>query len=259
VSHLNHLWTLISELSEQLNVNRSLAVSLYGQADAVNVQAIHGKQGFVVRRFNLDKPKDVYENELERMNAAMIADNHALQRDNKQLNVLIKDYEQTLENVMSAFRNRARVVQEKELSLIRSFESRILALQDEDSKARLAVSTGQSESLARLSRSFRQFIRASGGEDADRQPPEQPEDFDAWSPNPDADWALEREIELARLERENMELRRMLGVEAQNSYAEITRPPTTVPSHDNRPLGALLGRVGSAGPYGTLKNVRQLS
>ena len=50
---------------------------------------------------------DVYESELERMNAAMTADNHALQRDNKQLNALIKEYEQTLENVMSTFRNRA--------------------------------------------------------------------------------------------------------------------------------------------------------
>jgi hypothetical protein len=76
-------------------------------------------------RFNSDKPKgppyifydakrsdsdsyaDVYEGELERMNAAMIEDNHALQRDNKQLNALIKEYEQTLENVMAAFRNRA--------------------------------------------------------------------------------------------------------------------------------------------------------
>ena len=50
---------------------------------------------------------DVYESELERMNTAMTADNHALQRDNKQLNALIKEYEQTLETVMSAFRNRA--------------------------------------------------------------------------------------------------------------------------------------------------------
>jgi uncharacterized protein YukE len=50
---------------------------------------------------------DVYESELERMNAAMTTDNHDLQQDNKQLNALIKDYEQTLETVMSAFRNRA--------------------------------------------------------------------------------------------------------------------------------------------------------
>jgi hypothetical protein len=37
VAHMNHLWSIISELSEQLSQNRSLAVSLYGQADAVNV------------------------------------------------------------------------------------------------------------------------------------------------------------------------------------------------------------------------------
>ena len=42
-----------------------------------------------------------YDAELERMNASMIAENQALQHDNKQLNALIKEYEQTLENLMS--------------------------------------------------------------------------------------------------------------------------------------------------------------
>lgn len=51
--------------------------------------------------------QDVYEAELDKMNIAMTADNHALHRDNKQLNALIKEYEQTLETVMSSFRNRA--------------------------------------------------------------------------------------------------------------------------------------------------------
>lgn len=37
LSHMNQLWSLISELSEQLSQNRSLAVSLYSQADVVNV------------------------------------------------------------------------------------------------------------------------------------------------------------------------------------------------------------------------------
>lgn len=44
---------------------------------------------------------DEYESELERMNAAMIAENQGLQNDNKQLNTLIKEYEQTLETLMS--------------------------------------------------------------------------------------------------------------------------------------------------------------
>ncbi|KIM89386.1 hypothetical protein PILCRDRAFT_813313 [Piloderma croceum F 1598] len=262
LAHMNHLWGIISELSEQLSQNRSLAVSLYGQADSVNGQAVHGQTGFVLRRFNLDKPKDVYESELERMNVVMTEDNHALQQDNKQLNALIKEYEQTLETVMSAFRNRAREVQERELAVIREFESRILSLQDEDSAKRLAASTAQSESLARLSRSFRQFMRSVGGEEVDRPSPDdspKTEDFESWSvASSSAELALERDCELARLEKENEELRRMLGMNMRDSRAQSSNAnePPTVPSHDNRTVGTTLARAGSAGPYGTLNNVR---
>jgi hypothetical protein len=48
-----------------------------------------------------------YDAELERMNSAMLAENQALQHDNKQLNALIKEYETTLETVMGLFRQRA--------------------------------------------------------------------------------------------------------------------------------------------------------
>ena len=48
-----------------------------------------------------------YDAELERMNLAMLAENQALQHDNKQLNALIKEYETTLETVMGLFRQRA--------------------------------------------------------------------------------------------------------------------------------------------------------
>lgn len=41
------------------------------------------------------------------MNAQISAENNTLINDNKQLNALIKEYEQTLENVMSNFRTRA--------------------------------------------------------------------------------------------------------------------------------------------------------
>lgn len=50
---------------------------------------------------------DVYDVELERMNASLAAENQGLLHDNKQLGVLIKEYEQTLESVMGAFRTRA--------------------------------------------------------------------------------------------------------------------------------------------------------
>lgn len=41
------------------------------------------------------------------MNAAISAENQTLMNDNKQLNILIKEYEQTLENLMATFRTRA--------------------------------------------------------------------------------------------------------------------------------------------------------
>jgi hypothetical protein len=158
-----------------------------------------------------------------------------------------------------------REVQEKELSLIRDFESRILSLQDEDSTKRLIATTTQSESLARLSRAFRQFMRSVAGEDSDRtlsSGANASEDFEPWSPSSSTDWSLERDCELSRLERENEELRRMLGVEVRephvesNTARELTRPPTAISGHDNRTLGAALGRTGSAGSYGPSRNVR---
>lgn len=48
-----------------------------------------------------------YNAALERMNAQIFTENNALMNDNKQLGVLIKEYEQTLENVMTSFRVRA--------------------------------------------------------------------------------------------------------------------------------------------------------
>lgn len=42
-----------------------------------------------------------YDAELEHMNTTMAQENQNLQHDNKQLNALIKEYEQTLETLMS--------------------------------------------------------------------------------------------------------------------------------------------------------------
>ena len=158
-----------------------------------------------------------------------------------------------------------REVQENELAIIRDFESRILSLQDEDSTKRLIASTAQSESLARLSRSFRQFMRCVGGEDVTRPPFDnspKTEAFQSWSAaSSSAEWALERDCELIRLERENEELRRLADLEVGGSRIgrrnarEPLRPTTRVPSKDNRTLGPASGRAGSAGLHGTSGNV----
>jgi uncharacterized protein YaaN involved in tellurite resistance len=50
---------------------------------------------------------EAYEAEIERMTASLVAENLALANDNKQLSSLIKEYEQTLEGIMTSFRTRA--------------------------------------------------------------------------------------------------------------------------------------------------------
>jgi hypothetical protein len=44
---------------------------------------------------------------LERINAALVIENQTLQHENRQLSMLLKDYESTLEGVMSKFRGFA--------------------------------------------------------------------------------------------------------------------------------------------------------
>src|SRR5260370_34083861 len=74
-SDLLRLWSLINELSEQLNNNRAIAASLQQQAAQAKVvgsgismlsypylclyqgQALHSGTGFVLRRFNTDLSK----------------------------------------------------------------------------------------------------------------------------------------------------------------------------------------------------------
>ncbi|KAI0317659.1 hypothetical protein OF83DRAFT_1292101 [Amylostereum chailletii] len=173
------LWALLTELMESTNSHRQYAAELHARANGVKGQAIHTQTGFVLRRFNLEKSKGMfrpsaprktgryavsnlelryvteeYDAELERMNASMSADNLSLQHDNKQLNALIKEYETTLETVMDQFRNRAHEVQENELSLIRTYETQLLARESASLAAALSASSATSASLTRLSVTF---------------------------------------------------------------------------------------------------------
>ena len=47
----------------------------------------------------------MFESELERQNAQVIIENHTLLQENKQLSALLKEYEETMENVMTKPRN----------------------------------------------------------------------------------------------------------------------------------------------------------
>lgn len=48
-----------------------------------------------------------FESEVERMNAQIVMENQTLLQENKQLSVLLKEYEGTMDNIMSKFRNHA--------------------------------------------------------------------------------------------------------------------------------------------------------
>lgn len=50
---------------------------------------------------------EAFESELERMNAHTIIENQTLVHENRQLSMLLKEYEQTLDTVMTKFRSHS--------------------------------------------------------------------------------------------------------------------------------------------------------
>lgn len=105
-------------------------------------------------------------------------------------------------------------VQERELSLIREYEAKLLAREEENSKKDLGTSTAISHSLVRLSYLLRQVLRSQNGEDTESPVTrmEDDENREPWTMSAASDYALERDIELARLEKENEELRKIIGI-----------------------------------------------
>jgi hypothetical protein len=159
-------------------------------------------------------------------------------------------------------------VQERELSLIREYETKLLARQEEDATHDLSASTAVSESLGRISNLLRRFLRTLGGEDIDPQAMHVDNDSDEnrepRDPVTAAEYALERDIELVRLEKENEELQRMMGVVAAypprraNSDARPTFEPPPRPGMAQRvsSISRLGGGLGTVGPSGTYKRMR---
>lgn len=61
-----------------------------------------------------------FDSELERLNAQIIIENQTLLQENKQLSTLLKEYESTMETIMTKFRNHAV---RPSLSLLKTFYS----------------------------------------------------------------------------------------------------------------------------------------
>ena len=119
----------------------------------------------------------------------------------------------------------------------------------------MTSSTAVSESLARISYFLRKFLRSLGGED-EHTPVAIDEESDKWTDTSVAQRALERECELARLEMENEELRRMLDVVGYDGRSAAgARPPLDAeypasPARLSRPLSGVPRMIG---PFGTYK------
>ena len=135
-----------------------------------------------------------------------------------------------------------------------------------------------SSSISTLGKNLRKALRALDGEDG----PESGEDRDDTVTLASGEWALDRECELARLEKENAELRRMLGLEVEveqtsislsnlstagssseqtgqgqrSQIGEGTKAAMPATGPGKGPQKILGGTPGSVGPFGTFKRMR---
>jgi len=135
-----------------------------------------------------------------------------------------------------------------------------------------------SSSISTLGKNLRRALRALDGEDT----PESGDERDDMAVLAGSEWALDRECELARLEKENAELRRMLGLEVEVEQTSISlsnlsaagstsdqsgqgqrsqigegmKPTVTLTVPGKGPQKILGGTPGSVGPFGTFKRMR---
>ncbi|RXK38991.1 hypothetical protein M231_03721 [Tremella mesenterica] len=166
---LTRIWALVGQLSEQLQTNRALVLQLKAKSENVKGQATHVGTGFPLRRFNLDISNEEFTSELEQFAAHLVLENQYLQNENKQLNQLLKEYEQTLETVMGKFRGVAFSSQQHDLSLHSYYTSLLQQLQTAHSSAQLHDNTSLSLLLTRLSTLLRSALRSLGGEETDME------------------------------------------------------------------------------------------
>jgi hypothetical protein len=202
------------------------------------------------------------------MNAQIIIENQTLLHENKQLSMLLKEYEMTMETIMTKFRNHAvrltvfppnllppnipayqLAAQQHELTLTRHYEALLLSRETQNLSSDLTASTNVARSLQRLSRHLRALLRSMAGENPNLDSPSQSNIDPDYDGNGESgfidpaelqllvdaldergtggyagaerreDWALERECEISRLEKENEELRRLLGIDPESVAA----------------------------------------
>ncbi|EST08353.2 hypothetical protein PSEUBRA_002109 [Kalmanozyma brasiliensis GHG001] len=250
---MQRLWSLIEDLTNQLQANRQLCESLQQQADQLRGQAIHSGTGFALRRFNTDLSKEKFESELEALNAHLVKENLSLSQENKQQAVLLREYENTLETVMAKFRSFSHSTQQHTLQLTQHYESLLAQTTHNAAEQTLAAETAFSGTLTHLGGLVRRAMQSLDGEVSDDE--SDGEDHDGasarkakrgWVQDPRwygsggytgkttdpealrAEEALDRLTEEERLRMENDTLRELLGLK-EKSDALISSPDTVQP------------------------------
>lgn len=133
--------------------------------------------------------------------------------------------------------------QQHELTLTRHYEALLAARESQQITSDLTANSNMSHSLQRLCHYLRGLLKTMAGENADSSEPDYdgpPSPFDASDleelttllekldhlgdesasgASGRQDWAVERESEISRLEKENDELRRVLGIDEANMTA----------------------------------------
>lgn len=255
------LLDLLQQLVDQNEYNRKMCMSLSTLAVQVKTQAAETASVTPLHRVNVDLPKEVFESELERANAQAVIESHGLLYENRRLSELLKEYESTMDTIMSKFRNHALAAAQHELTLTRHYERLIYARETSSMHTDVSNNTNIAVSVHRLGQLLRALTRSMAGEDPSEDPPshshpqnQQNRYVSTYPPRPYAefehapspsssyissldasdappsientitllddllsdqeDWAHERETEIERLERENEELRRALGIDS---------------------------------------------
>ena len=226
------------------------------------------------------------------MNAQIIIENQTLLHENRQLTTLLKEYEGTMETIMAKFRNHAvrpilplyrslsecvlqLAAQEHELRITRHYEALLIARDAQSLTTDLTAASNHSQSLRRLCNNFRNLVRSMAGEEQQQllQLSDVPFDNSLLEFNfeeiiqkledegtavyigEDAqeDWALEREVEISRLEKENEELRRMLGIDPRSMEEKgVILDQAEVARIGSPRLGQMRRRSGSnSGSFGS--------
>ncbi|KAJ8472483.1 hypothetical protein ONZ45_g16633 [Pleurotus djamor] len=229
-NELVRVWQLICELSEQLAMNQKVTSNLLSHAATLKTQASESVTGFSLRRCNTDISKEVFDSELERLNASTIIENRTLVQENKQLSLLLKEYETTMETIMSKFRNHALAAQNHELTLTKHYEALLSSRETQSMNSDMNSTINLQWSIHRLSHHLRNLLRSMSGEPPDSDSLIEDPDYDGdvepvnleelqqlvdrlTEREDGGDWAIEREIEIDRLEKENHQLRQMLGID----------------------------------------------